>query len=461
MGERGAAPLVISPADLHALNERRQQHERTRLCHMPERGLYFGLRGFVYTCCFNKTHPAGRYPERSIREIWEGAEVREQRAALARRDLSYGCGGCYSLIKSGNFNSLPLRTYDHYAADNRGMPAKMDFELFNTCNLECIMCRGEFSSAIRANRERLPPIPSPYDDTFFEQVDEFIPSLRSSHFLGGEPFLIPQYVALWERMSDLNPQVALSVQTNGTVLTPRIKEVLGRMHFDINVSLDAATKSTYESIRVNARFDRVVDNLGWFRDYTRSRGTALGLSFCPMPQNWQEWPDIVAFSNRWGAPLRFTTVETPVHCSLQALGSRELARIVETLGHYDPPEGTPIERQNRQSYVDLLAQVRAHLAAAQEHESLGLAPVSDFRSYLRQMEVFVRSRESSAVAAVKLKQIEDALGYVLEYAERRGKRAAAEAKMIATPLELTHRSLPGMEKEEVLRLFQAYVMALD
>lgn len=33
--------------------------------------------------------------------------------------------------------------------------------------------------------------------------------------------------------------------------------------------------------------------------------------------------------------------------------------------------------------------------------------------------------------------------------------------MIAVPVPLTCRSLPGLEKDEVLRLFQAYVLALD
>lgn len=44
------------------------------------------------------------------------------------------------------------------------------------------MCRGEFSSTIRKNREGLPPIDSPYDAAFFDQVEEFIPHLQSSRF---------------------------------------------------------------------------------------------------------------------------------------------------------------------------------------------------------------------------------------------------------------------------------------
>jgi MoaA/NifB/PqqE/SkfB family radical SAM enzyme len=75
----------------------------------------------------------------------------------------------------------------------------MELEIENTCNLECVMCIGELSSAIRKNRDKLPPIKSPYNEAFVEQLEEFIPHLKELRFNGGEPFLINSVFRIFEK----------------------------------------------------------------------------------------------------------------------------------------------------------------------------------------------------------------------------------------------------------------------
>lgn len=456
--------LYLSRAEVKALNARRQGRECRRVCHIPEKGLYFGLRGQVYSCCFNKSYVLGTYPEQSIREIWNGKALKAQRKAIKRWDMALGCQGCHALIQSGNLNALPLRNYDRFADRNRGWPAKMDFELFNTCNLECIMCRGEFSSTIRKNREGLPPIVSPYDAAFFDQVEEFIPRLKSSHFLGGEPFLIPQYIDLWERMAALNPTLAISVQTNCTVLNQRTKDLLERMQFHIGISIDAVHPDTYAKIRVNGNWDRVLENLRHFRDYTRRRGTLLTMAFCPMPQNWRELPDAVAFCNEWDMPLMFTTVESPPHCSLSALGYRELEEIEEALRKVDPEGGTAVRFQNRQTYRDQVSQISAWKEAARLREMAGIASKpQNFAEFIGQIRAMVHLNPQGGrtTAELVVQDIEAKLLYVLAQAAERGIREEAEAKMIQTQPELVIRSVPGLSRQELLGLFGSFVMPMD
>ena len=55
------------------------------------------------------------------------------------------------------------------------------------------MCAGHWSSAIRARREKLPPLPDPYDRRFVDQIEAFVPTLVSAKLLGGEPFIINRY----------------------------------------------------------------------------------------------------------------------------------------------------------------------------------------------------------------------------------------------------------------------------
>lgn len=456
--------LVLDRADARALNSRRKGREKRRICHIPEKGLYFGLRGQVYSCCFNKSHVLGTYPEHSIREIWEGRALKAQRKAIRKWDLSLGCQGCFELIKARNLSALPLRNYDQFAARNRRYPAKMDFELYNTCNLECIMCRGEFSSSIRKNREGLPPIDSPYDAAFFSQVEEFIPHLKSSHFLGGEPFLIPQYIDLWERMAALNPKMSLSVQTNCTVLNQRIKEILERIDFHIGVSIDSLDPENYARIRKNGQLGRVLENLAYFREYTRRRKTLLNLSFCPMPQNWRELPQVVDFCNEWEIPLMFTTVESPPECSLSNLSHAQLAEIESHLKEHFHPTDSPIRQQNRQAYQDQIVQIGSWKEAAKLRASAGIVgKPADFREFIGQIEAVLAATTAYSPAELRacIQDIESKLGFVLDEAEKKGLRPIAESKMIATQPELVIRSVPNLTHEGLLELFKSFVTPLS
>ncbi len=454
----------LTRIDRRALNERRTWRQARRVCHVPEKGLFFGLRGNVYSCCFNKSYVLGTYPQQSVREIWHGQKLKAQRKAIKNCDLSLGCGACYELIKSRNINALPILSYDRFARRNGGYPAKMDFELFNTCNLECIMCRGEFSSTIRKNREGLPPIESPYDDAFFDQVEEFIPHLLNSHFLGGEPFLIPQYVDLWERMAAINPKMSVSIQTNCTVLNQRVQSLLERMDFHISVSIDSIEPDNYALIRKNGQLERVLENLKYFRDYTRRRGTLLTMAFCPMVQNWHELPAVTDFCNAWEMPLMFTTVESPPHCSLSPLPSTKLAEIETFLKSHFHPENTPLQRQNRQSYQDQITQIGVWREAAAARERSGWSkPAENFEEFIAQIEglLITESGHSPAEAQHIARDIQSKLEFVLDTADGHGQRASATAKLIATSPTLVIRSVPSLQKEELLSLFKSFVMPIE
>ena len=215
--------MKLTQEAIQSYNAQRSQESMTHFCWAPWKSMYVGFRGNVSVCCFNKTHVIGKYPEQPIKEIWFGKKADEIRKSIVNGDFSLGCQGCHELIEAGNYSGLPAKNFDKLPSNKNLYPSKIDFELSNECNLECVMCRGEFSSAIRKNREKLPPILSVYDDAFILQLEEFIPYLTHSHFLGGEPFLIPICLNIWERMGKLNPAMRISIQTNGTILTERAK----------------------------------------------------------------------------------------------------------------------------------------------------------------------------------------------------------------------------------------------
>src|SRR5690606_6216470 len=107
-------------------------------------------------------------------------------------NFNHRCSVCKTNVENGNHVSVLSKLYD-YNYEVQEYPAVMEFELSNKCNLECVMCKGELSSTIRKQRDKLPPLNTPYDSTFVEQLKEFIPHLKEAKFLGGEPFLIDIY----------------------------------------------------------------------------------------------------------------------------------------------------------------------------------------------------------------------------------------------------------------------------
>lgn len=457
--------MWLDASDWAALNARRDVQQRQRACHSAEKGLFFGLRGRVYSCCFNKTHLLGTYPEQSIAEIWQGHAVAAQRQALRVGDLSLGCAACLDGVKARNLDAVPLRLYDRFAADNAGMPAKMDFELFNTCNLECVMCRGEFSSSIRQNREKLPPIASPYGPAFFDALEAYIPSLKSSTFLGGEPLLIREYLDLWERMATLNPAMAIGVQTNCTVLNTRIKHLLERIDFDISVSIDSLVPETYARIRKNGNLAQVLQNLRYFRDYMQRRGRRLTLVFCPMQQNWDELPQLLDFCNDWDLALMFAIVESPPECSLSSMSSASLEHIHAQLRTRMVTAPTdPRHAANQRTYADQLAQISAWASAARQREAVGCgAAPRDFGEFIEHIGRVLAAAGQHGHSPWRAERdgIEAKLRFVLDQASAQGLGAEAEARMIRFPPELVVRSIAPLSKEALLSVFSAYVMPLE
>jgi MoaA/NifB/PqqE/SkfB family radical SAM enzyme len=210
-------------------------------------------------------------------------------------------------------------------------PKRMEFSISNTCNLECIMCNGNFSSAIRSHREHLPPIKKAYSPEFIESLRKYMPHLEKAKFLGGEPFLVTEYYTIWQMILEEGPHVKCHITTNGTQFNSRVEKFMEKLNFSFAVSLDGATKGTVESIRVNANYDEQLAILKRLREYTRERKTDLSLTFCFMRPNWHEFGDFCLFADEWGCNVGVNTVHRPPHLSVNNLPAQELRKIVDTM----------------------------------------------------------------------------------------------------------------------------------
>jgi len=364
--------MSITDSLLQAYNQTRHTKLQEPLCFAPFVSLNFDQAGNVRACCYNVIHPLGKYPEQSIQEILTSSATLELREAIKRKDLSKGCYNCEQQLLSHNFYSVHARHFDvlkeKLPEDLGQKPLILEFEISNVCNLECVMCNGFFSSLIRKNREKLPPLPFVYDEKFVKELRPLWKNAMSARFLGGEPFLNSLYFKMWDDIADENPSLAVSITTNATILTPKVKTVLERLKPTLVISLDALTPATYEQIRVNADYQTVKKNIEYLLEYSRREGRGVDIAVCPMTVNWREIPLLFRWGQEQNLFVNLNTVLFPDHVSLRKLPKGELQNIIREynrelgqLKNYSPPkvkDSFPVEA-NVKRFESLIAQLEA------------------------------------------------------------------------------------------------------
>jgi sulfatase maturation enzyme AslB (radical SAM superfamily) len=307
----------------------RTHNHGQRICLAPWTSMNFTIDGHVSVCCLNRVTSiplAGR----TLLDIWNGPEFQKLRAHVTEGDLSYDCSVCKAQFDAGNRAGLKANDYQKFAPPHPRFPKVMEFCLDNTCNLACTMCNSVLSSTIRKERG-LPPHRRLYDDSFVKGLEPFIPHLQEAVFSGGEPFLIPLYYRIWEMMVELNPDIIISVVTNGTMLNDRIRELLERGRFRINVSIDSVNPETYAAIRRNADFEKVMRNFQWYREYGERKGLRVNIPVCLLTLNWPELPQIVRFANLQNVSVNFVHVDRPVNLALLYSERDVLLKVLSSL----------------------------------------------------------------------------------------------------------------------------------
>lgn len=364
----------LPSSTLSKYNIARGKSSGAHICYAPFSNMYFNVHGDCAPCWLTFLEPDS-YPAKSIHDIWFGEKYQSIRNHLLKHDLTYKCNVCLKNLQGGNFTSVLARAYDIYEPSD--YPAMMELELSNKCNLECVMCIGELSSSIRKNREKLPPMKESYDDNFINQLEEFIPHLKELRLNGGEPFLINAVYKIFEKVDRLNPKLKIVIATNGTVMNYKVKEWLEKLNIHINFSLDSLTPEIYETIRVNAHFDRVMEHFHFYRNYTKATTRTLCLMVNPMRNNWHELPEFVRFANKHHCNIWFNTVHRPVEWSIWALPHAEIKKIYEwlnTVRFSSEDRSSPIAAYNLGIYKSLVSvQINNWLADAIGRENIAQA----------------------------------------------------------------------------------------
>jgi len=168
-------------------------------------------------------------------------------------------------MKSSSTLDYQLRLYGtqrsavkQYARDPSAssFPSYIQLQTINACQAACTMCPYDTYSKV-FQRGRM-------DDDLFEKVVGEIAQHPETHsfipMLQNEPLLDKKLFNRLRRFRELaGNKIELEMVTNGALLTDEVVSNIRDVRLDIlDISLDALTKETYETIRIGLDFDQVM-----------------------------------------------------------------------------------------------------------------------------------------------------------------------------------------------------------
>jgi MoaA/NifB/PqqE/SkfB family radical SAM enzyme len=180
-------------------------------------------------------------------------------------------------------------------ASDLSAPLYVAWQITNECNLACLHCIEE-SGPGKAFKDELDAT-----RTFAvldQMLDLEIPYLS---FSGGEPMVHPLFFDMVSRACARGSQ--LKVETNGHYLNPencRRLKTLGVKA--VQVSLDGASRPTFNRMRVLGEFDRATEGISNLRD----AGVPIEINFSPTRFNVHEIGSAVDLAYALGAHSFYT-----------------------------------------------------------------------------------------------------------------------------------------------------------
>ena len=171
-------------------------------CMAPFTHIQLNPYGEINPCCIFDKRIYQKYD--SLFQAFNSPENKDLRSKMIKDERIEGCEKCYRDDEIGkssyrkNFNSK----YDKKYIQNPKIK-ELEFSASNLCNFKCMDCNYKFSSAIdgKVSRNSLP--------------DLDLSELEDLKILGGEPFMDPLYLELFNNLKIEN--INLMIVTNNSI----------------------------------------------------------------------------------------------------------------------------------------------------------------------------------------------------------------------------------------------------
>jgi radical SAM protein with 4Fe4S-binding SPASM domain len=174
-------------------------------------------------------------------------------------------------------------------------PSTIMLELTNHCNLACTICPREYDYGKAMDKGQMNV------EQAKQIIDELWPYLDSVGLTGmGETFLYNKIAEITDYIKTKNKGIIISVSTNAVL--PGFIELVTKLINKIDtiqVSIDGL-EDVYESIRINASFQKLDENLRLLSKMCRNTETDLMLNMVVTSDNFHQMPLLVKYAEEIG-----------------------------------------------------------------------------------------------------------------------------------------------------------------
>lgn len=217
----------------------------------------------VFSCCPSWL-PNKISDLEDIESVWESPELKKIQESLIDGSYKYcsktDCPYLSKLISNQSVPNTFVQKKYFKASSYKLGPTNINFAFDRSCNLSCPSCRNV---AIMANGEELEFI----DKTIVKIQSKYGEHLKMLYLSGSaDPFAsksIRKFLLNFDR--EKFPKLkSIHLHTNGLLLNEEMWTKLSHIHDlikTIEISVDAATKETYEIVRRGGNWDVILENL--------------------------------------------------------------------------------------------------------------------------------------------------------------------------------------------------------
>ena len=297
-----------------------------KYCPKPVVSIHMNTDLTVRPCCYYKN--SGQYT--TIDNYLQSPELAAlQRHMLTHESLPDGCESC----RIDEDNHLPSLRNKYLDVLSHETQTKItDLEIFpgNACNLSCLSCDPEFSTAVGQEYAKLGWIKQPKTINHeIRALDEIkrLPDLESVGFIGGEFFVTKQNIELLDAV--IERKLRARIVTNGTQITKKHLERLQKISdLDVMVSVDG-TGAVFEFLRYPAQWSVVQSNIIALQQSLP--GAKIHLSAVLQFLNLQNIIELFEYANVNRLPIAVIPLYQPAWLHLEVLTTAEHQQLIEVI----------------------------------------------------------------------------------------------------------------------------------
>jgi hypothetical protein len=284
------------------------------ICLKPFYLMEFTTSGKVYTCCPSWIKfPIGDIRKNTIDGIWNSLPARFIRRKMYRGEWTDICNPiCPRISEYRHDNKVIFPEYfDRFDIIPPGLideiknrrdflktpPAAFNLSNSQICNLSCIMCD-------RATQSDSPGL----IEKTAREIEAHLPRTKKLLLTGmGDPLARPDTRRLLMNTDTRYHDIGFDLITNGLLLTKYWEKIKHQKFGNLLLSVDAASRETYEKIRIGGSWETLLESLACMRE-NRDRFSCITMNMTVMRHNYGEIPQFIDLAESFGFHVSFQRI---------------------------------------------------------------------------------------------------------------------------------------------------------